>query len=399
MDSCDVLIVGAGPAGTSCAWGLRQAGLDTVILDKSAFPRDKICGGWITPEVLDELQLDPLKYARGRVFQPITGFRTGRIGGREICTEYGRPISYGIRRCEFDDYLLRRCGARTYQSTPLKSLERFGENWIANGNLKARLVVGAGGHFCPVARLLGASAQKERAVTAQEVEFEMNAAQRARCSIRADIPELYFCSDMRGYGWCFRKENFLNIGLGRLDPRGLPGHVSRFLEFLRRSKKIEFDLAVHLPGHAYLLYSGTKRQVVGEAMLLVGDAAGLAYSQSGEGIRPAIESGLLAAEAILAARGTYAREKLAAYSARLAARFGSSGNDWAVAMGRRLPPQLISVLGRFLLASRWFARHVILDRWFLHREEPPLSFATPQQVAGHSFTPEEIDRPTRTLTV
>ncbi|HXZ11402.1 MAG TPA: NAD(P)/FAD-dependent oxidoreductase [Candidatus Sulfotelmatobacter sp.] len=375
MDSCGVLIVGAGPAGTSCAWGLRQAGLDIVILDKNTFPRDKICGGWITPEVLDELQLDPREYARGRVFQPIVGFRTSRIGGPEICSDYGRPISYGIRRCEFDDYLLHRCRARTIQNTPLKSLERSGGYWIVNGGIQARIVVGAGGHFCPVARFLGADARKESAVAAQEVEFEMDASQRARCSIRADIPELYFCPDMRGYGWCFRKENFLNIGLGRLDPRGLPGHVSKFLEFLRRSRKIGFDLPAHLPGHAYLLFSGAKRQIVCDGMLLVGDAAGLAYSQSGEGIRPAIESGLLAAEAIVAARGAYTRENFAVYRARLEARFGSSGNDWAAAMGRRLPPHLISVLGRILLASGWFARHVILDRWFLHRGEPALQMS------------------------
>src|SRR6187549_857500 len=53
MDSCDVLIVGGGPAGSSCAWGLRESGLDAVILDQHDFPRDKICGGWITPEVLE----------------------------------------------------------------------------------------------------------------------------------------------------------------------------------------------------------------------------------------------------------------------------------------------------------------------------------------------------------
>ena len=59
MDSCDVLIVGCGPAGTSCAWGLRHAGLDVMLLDKAAFPRDKVCAGWITPEVVESLQIDP----------------------------------------------------------------------------------------------------------------------------------------------------------------------------------------------------------------------------------------------------------------------------------------------------------------------------------------------------
>ena len=69
MDRCDVLIVGGGPSGSACAWKLRRAGLDVVIMDRSRFPRDKACAGWITPPVLDDLQLDVDEYRRGRTFQ------------------------------------------------------------------------------------------------------------------------------------------------------------------------------------------------------------------------------------------------------------------------------------------------------------------------------------------
>jgi flavin-dependent dehydrogenase len=58
MDTCDVLIVGGGPAGSSCAWKLRDSGLDVLIMDRQRFPRDKVCGGWITPQVLEELAID-----------------------------------------------------------------------------------------------------------------------------------------------------------------------------------------------------------------------------------------------------------------------------------------------------------------------------------------------------
>src|SRR5579862_790053 len=150
MDTCDVLIVGGGPAGSSCAWGLRSAGLDVAILDRQNFPRDKVCGGWITPQVLSELCIDPAEYARGRLLQPITGFRTAWIGGTALETDYRATVSYGIRRREFDDYLLRRSGARLLQPAPLTSLERDHQGWLANANTHARLVVGAGGHFCPV---------------------------------------------------------------------------------------------------------------------------------------------------------------------------------------------------------------------------------------------------------
>ena len=111
MDSYDVVIVGGGPAGSSCAWALKRAGLKVAILDRRVFPRNKVCGGWITPAVLEELQIQPAEYGSGCVLQPITGFRTSYMGGREVETCYGKPISYGIRRFEFDDYLLQRSGA------------------------------------------------------------------------------------------------------------------------------------------------------------------------------------------------------------------------------------------------------------------------------------------------
>lgn len=373
MDSCDVLIVGAGPAGSSCAWGLRQAGLKIIILDKRVFPRDKVCGGWITPAVLEELQITPEEYAPGRILQPITGFRTSSMGGPEILTDYGHPISFGIRRIEFDDYLLRRSGAHSIQGTPLKSLKRSVRGWIVNDRIEARLVVGAGGHFCPIAHALGAGARKEVAVAAQEAEFEMSEEQIAGCSIRGEVPELYFCRDMKGYGWCFRKQNFLNVGLGRLDQQALPDHVSKFVTFLKKTNRISFDLPSGMLGHAYLIYRETRRKLVDDGVLLIGDSAGLAYSQSGEGIRTAVESGLLAAQAIIAADGIYTQAKLANYRDLLISQFGKSGEDWAMSIGRKLSPGLRQRCARVVLASGWFSRHIVLDRWFLHRNTPALN--------------------------
>ncbi len=56
METCDVLIAGGGPAGSTCAWALRQAGLDVIVADKAIFPRDKVCAGWITPQVVTDLR-------------------------------------------------------------------------------------------------------------------------------------------------------------------------------------------------------------------------------------------------------------------------------------------------------------------------------------------------------
>jgi menaquinone-9 beta-reductase len=364
MDSCDILIVGGGPAGSSCAWGLRNSGLSVAIIDKQRFPRDKVCGGWITPPVLKALKIDPVAYGAGRTLQPITSFRMGSIGTcAPIYTDYGRPVSYGIRRREFDEYLLRRCGARLQEGVGLASIERDGGGWIINGNLRTRLVVGAGGHFCPVARHFGPKANAT-AVVAQETEFEMDERQRADCPVRGTTPELYFCPDMKGYGWCFRKGSFLNVGLGRADSHGLPDHVGGFVRFLAG-----LGISSEMPamrGHAYFLYGTSQRRVTGEGFLLIGDAVGLAYPQSGEGILPAIESGLVAAETILSAKGDYAEAQLAPYAAQLAARFGTGG-DRLTGIAGSLPPRLIRLAAMRLLETRWFVRNFVLDRWFLHQ--------------------------------
>jgi menaquinone-9 beta-reductase len=364
MDRCDVLIVGGGPAGSSCAWGLRHSGLDVVILDKQVFPRDKVCGGWITPAVLSKLEVDADDYGQGRTLQPISGFRAGCIGAEPIGTAYGKTVSYGIRRREFDAYLLERTAARRLLGTPLTSLVREGEGWVVNGQWRARLVVGAGGHFCPVARWMGGSAREESPVVAQEVEFPLTEAQRAGCRIDGQTPQLYFCPDMKGYGWCFRKGDVLNVGLGRADAGSLPSHVARFVEFLKRMGRVGFALPP-LKGHAYLLRGTSPRMPVADGLLLVGDAAGLAHAQSGEGILPAIASGLAAARTILDANGCYAQRRLQAYRERLAVEAPSL---W-LAMGRHVPPACVEVAARALLRVPWFVREVVLNQWFLHAGE------------------------------
>lgn len=373
MDACECLIVGGGPAGSSCAWALQRAGLDAVILDKSTFPRDKICGGWITPQVVQELEIGA-DYSNGRVLQPITGFRVGCIDGHLTETRYSEPVSYGIRRFEFDDYLVRRSGVQLLENQPFRSLEKVDGHWLVNGEIKARVLIGAGGHFCPVARHTNPRLTGEIIVAAQEAEFQMTAAQRDACAVEGEVPELYFCRDLRGYGWCFRKGDFLNIGLGRLDSHRLADHVANFIAYLRRTSRISFDLPRKPLGHAYLLYGKTQRNFVADGVLLIGDAAGLAYSQSGEGIRPAIESGLLAAKALIEAKGDYSRAKLGDYRALLANRLGDK-QDWATRVGMTLPPALMSALGRLLLATPWFSREVVIQNWFLHANDSALEIS------------------------
>jgi len=365
VDDCDVLIVGGGPGGAACATRLRAAGMDVLVRDRSVFPRDKPCAGWLTPGTLETLGVSPGDYARAHTLQAFTGFRTGLIGGPDLVTRYRRPASYAVRRCEFDDFLLRRSGARVRCGAPVAAIERAAGAWIVDGAVRAPLLVGAGGHFCPVARLLNGPRPPGGVVVAQEVEFRMEARQASECPVDPEVPELYFCRDLQGYGWCVRKGDYLNVGLGRRDLSGLGAHVRLFLEFLAARGRVPEALSARLVGHAYRLYAGPAPRVTGDGALLVGDAAGLAAPESGEGIRPAVESGILAAEAILAAGGCYRRADLEGYAVALEARFGSRRPS-------RAPSVVATAIGRPLLHWPWFARHVVLDRWFLQAHRPPL---------------------------
>ncbi len=363
MERADVLIVGGGPAGSSCAATLVAAGRDVLVLDGRPFPRDKPCAGWITPEVVARLRLPLDEYAAAHTLQPISRFRIGRIGGRAVDVDYGAPVSHAIRRCEFDAWLLGRSGARTRLGERVAEVQREGNEWRVNGRFAAPLLVGAAGHFCPVARLLDGSSPAEATVVAREVEFLLERDALAACRVEPERPELYFCPDLEGYGWCVRKGSHLNVGLGRRDPRALPRHLASFLAWLVREGRLPAAPETGWHGHAYALRAGAPRRLAGDGVLLAGDAAGLAFAASGEGIFPAIVSGQLAADTILEAGSAVGGSLGHRYAERLAEELGPPRR------ARRPAGTLAAAAGAALLSSSWFARHVVLDRWFLHRRQ------------------------------
>jgi flavin-dependent dehydrogenase len=359
MIRCDALVVGGGPGGSTCARVLRQHGWDVIVADRARFPRDKVCAGWLTPEVFPLLDLDPHEYGRtGLTFQTIAAFRTGVIGKPLVDTPYSGIVSYAIRRCEFDEYLLRRSGARLMEGMAIDTLRRHQDVWVVNDAIETPVVIGAGGHFCPVARVMRGGGDSATPVVAKEAEFPLDG---YRTTVASGVPELFFCRDLEGYAWCVRKGDYLNVGIGRRRSQDFNDHVKSFAVFLERSGALTDPSRLKWRGHAYLAGGTGTRPVIGDGLLLIGDAAGLAYPESGEGIRPAIESGRLAARTLVAAGGRASLADLKPYANEVRRLYPPAS---------RTPSPLrsaVAAAGRLLLSSPAFTRHVVLDRWFLRR--------------------------------
>lgn len=359
MIRVDAVIVGGGPAGSTCAGALRRAGWDVLVVDRAHFPRDKVCAGWLTPEVFTELDLLPDDYAgAGLTLQCISGFRTGVIGSPMIETTYPRVVSYGILRREFDHFLLQRSGARVIEGTPVETLRRTHSSWIVNENIETPIVIGAGGHFCPVARHVRGGADTAQPIVAKEAEFPRR--DLASCPA-THAPSLFFCRDLEGYGWCVPKGDYINVGIGRRDRHEFSTHVSDFVAFLEANGIHAGGAGVRWNGHAYFAAGIGPRRLVDRGVVLIGDAAGLAYPNSGEGIRPSIQSGQLAAETLIAAQGRHEIDDLQPYAEAMRAAHPH------VARGPAPVRAASAMAGRVLLRSPTFTRHVVLDRWFLRR--------------------------------
>jgi flavin-dependent dehydrogenase len=292
MRSADVIIVGGGPAGSSCAWRLKQLGVDCLILDKETFPRPKLCAGWITPEVVEDLELDIDSYPhRFMSFRKLL-FHFRFAGLRP------RTLQHSIRRYEFDDWLLKRSGA-SIETHEVRTVRKEGEDYIIDEKYRCRYLVGAGGTRCPVYRNLFREANpraKKKQVVTLEQEFPYD--------YRDDRCHLWFFDQgLPGYSWYVPKaDGYINVGIGgfvtRLKQQGddIKTHWDRLTRKLERKRLVQgHDYAQK--GYSY--YVRGKLQVCRiDNAFISGDAAGLATKDMAEGIGPAVRSGLLAAEAI-----------------------------------------------------------------------------------------------------
>lgn len=293
-DIYDVIIVGAGPGGATAAYFLGEAGKRVLVLEKETLPRYKPCGGGLSLRMLEAMF--PF------TFEPVVESRvktvTFALGRREITLSVPAGSVVMVMRDKFDTYLLARARATVRQGAAVRQVTETMDRVIVETNdgavFEGRYLIGADGAKSVVARDLGLRRGRL-----------MGAAIEAEAPVSPEIMER-FGSEMMlilgevryGYLWIFPKADHLSVGIGALHPK--PGELQATLSNVMARYGINIDRTM-LRGHPLPLY--THREPISTARaLLVGDAASLMDPLTGEGIRLAIKSGRLAAEAIASGR-------------------------------------------------------------------------------------------------
>ena len=306
MKHYQVIIVGGGPAGAACAGKLVQAGVNCLVLDKEKFPRQKTCAGWITPRVFADLEVKPEKYPFD-----LTEFPQLKIYLNKLpITLPG--VQYAIRRFEFDDWLLKSSGVLLIQHE-VKQIRKTDNGYNIDGQYTTDYLVGAGGTHCPVYRIFFRENKLRSGakIVALEKEY-LTQWKNPSCYL------WFFRNRLPGYAWYVpKKSGYLNIGVGGnaavlKDRRStIQEHWKLLVADLLKSGMI--DEAPHNPqGYLYHLQD-SDHSFFKDNVYLVGDSVGLATLDMGEGIGPAIRSGLNAAESILE-KSPYSLKGISKYS-------------------------------------------------------------------------------------
>ena len=294
----DVIIVGAGPAGSICARACAQEGLKTLLLDGAVFPRRKPCGGAVSQQALALLD-SPLP--QEIVEQECFGVRVHH-GQETIEVRKARWIAVLVDRSRFDHYLALRAaeaGAVFRDGEPAIGVSVANQQASVTttaGTHSGRFIVGADGANGMVRRSLLPPFGRDEVMATLVGTAEGDPQPGQVCP--SDLLEMHFGIAPQGYGWVFRQRGRASVGVMGLAA-SFPHAKVCFTEYCR-------SLGVPVTGvtgHIIPL-GGPRRRITTERILLAGDAAGFADPFHGEGIAQAIRSGVLAARAVIdAAKG------------------------------------------------------------------------------------------------
>lgn len=323
----DLAVIGAGPAGAAAAFHAASAGLRVALLDKSEFPRDKICGDGLTARAVVELQKLGLEEEIQRRGARIHQFQMTAPLGRVVAELKGAPgfpdYAYVLPRLQLDALLVERAvsaGAelRTQQEVTHWNADDSGislqiKTPSGTQSLRARLAILATGAHLALPQRMRLLAHKPEMLVASRQYLEGLEQQ--------DTWHLHFGrSTLPGYGWIFPAGNGLaNVGIGlerRNRDRSLSDDLARYLSSKPAQTILKGARPVTPPKNFPLRWDFLQSPLTAPRLLIAGEAAGLVNPLTGEGIDYALESGHVAAGHVIRALQTGSEES-AAYAAAL----------------------------------------------------------------------------------
>jgi geranylgeranyl reductase family protein len=292
VERFDVVVVGAGPAGSASAYRLADAGAKVLLVDRARFPRDKPCGGGLTGRAVRQLPCDVEPVVEARVAEV-----EFRVGPRSTVKDAGEPLVLMTQRRRLDLHLAEAAAARGAEfrdGFKVESLDSVDADYVvvaagANGGLARELAPGV----------------------IHGVAFEGNADYPAEHYRGRAVLE--FGAVPGGYGWVFAKGDHVNVGVGGWESEG--PRVREHLARLCGEHGIDPESLRDVRGHRLPMRRSIEGLTDGRT-LLVGDAAGLVDPLTGDGMYEALLSARLATDAILAGRPHEYPARLAEHHAR-----------------------------------------------------------------------------------
>jgi geranylgeranyl reductase family protein len=326
----DAVVVGAGPAGSTAAYRLADAGASVLLVDKARFPRDKPCGGGVT---LRAARLLP--YSIDPVVEDVVDRFELRLGYRSYFERASDdPLCLMTQRRRLDEFLARKAeeaGAEFRDGVSVAFDD--GDVLVDGERISAAVIVGADGVNGLTARTFGLARDHGHGV-ALEGNAPLDTRYRGRLVLELGVVP-------GGYAWVFPKGEHVNVGVGGWESEG-----PRLREHLRRlcaEHDVDFDALTDVRGYR-LPYRRASSAFASDKVLLVGDAAGLIDPLSGDGIYEAFLSAKLAVEAILDG-------DLAVYESRVIAELGPLHSaSWTAKYALDRFPRLTFAIARAPLA-------------------------------------------------
>ncbi len=289
VETVDVVVVGAGPAGSSSALELERLGVGHLLLDRAAFPREKPCAGILPPKITELTGPIPEKVFDRR----IRGYMLHTASGAQFKSPFARP-GYSVDRSRFDDWLVSRLRTRPLRETFLDASDEGGLLRVrtAERELGCRVLVGADGANSRLRTIV--RIPPGRMAVACQASVPMSG--RGILGMTGDWFHVIYLVP-GGYGWVAPHSENLLVGIGSLLPRyagrkALENFLSTpQVRALTGGSETDEVRAHRIP------MSGPSKRVGHGRIVLAGDAGGFVFPGTGEGIRFAVASGICAARA------------------------------------------------------------------------------------------------------